>query len=329
MLSGGQDARDAQEPNAVATLSPAKNSTFPTPRSPGDLNGGQKPRDTQHQHAPVDLPPDHAWNGDQRPGVGGSLNGDRCRHATHTSLVAAPEGHGQGCGALPTTPTDPSGALLLVLADSLNDIEGLRKATANQLSALTRPSDVPGGKGLSEYSRAAVLLGDRLAILEQFEHKTVLELRRALRAHPLGPWVKRTVGLGEKQAARLIAAIGDPAWNGAENRPRRGPAELWAYCGYTPGQKRQKGVRSNWNAEAKMRAYLCAESCMKQRKSPYRAVYDEARSNLVDRDTSDGHKHAHALRCVAKAILKDLWLEARAIQDAYSGPRPPAPKISK
>jgi hypothetical protein len=32
-----------------------------------------------------------------------------------------------------------------------------------------------------------------------------------MRAHPLGPWVKRTTGVGEKTGARLLAAIGDPA----------------------------------------------------------------------------------------------------------------------
>lgn len=48
---------------------------------------------------------------------------------------------------------------------------------------------------------------------------------------------------------------------------------------------------------------------------PFRAVYDEARANWADRDTTDLHKHNHALRCVAKAILKDLWCEARAIRD--------------
>lgn len=51
---------------------------------------------------------------------------------------------------------------------------------------------------------------------------------------------------------------------------------------------------------------------MKQRRSPYREVYDQARASWVERETSDAHKHQHALRCVAKAILKDLWVEARA-----------------
>lgn len=30
---------------------------------------------------------------------------------------------------------------------------------------------------------------------------------------------------------------------------------------------------------------------------------------------SDGHKHARALRLVAKAVLRDLWIEARRVQE--------------
>lgn len=237
-----------------------------------------------------------------------------------------------------------SASLLVVLADSLDDVEALRTATANQLHSLTREADDKGGKGLSPDHVAAVMLAERLAVLEQFEHQTVLELRRALRAHPLGPWVKRTVGIGEKQGARLIAAIGDPAWNGAENRPRRGPAELWAYCGYAPGQRRRKGVRSNWNAEAKARAFLCAEKARiagvrklpgldddtagynvaaREAITPLGEVYLKARANWESHECagckgpcSDSHKDRHALRCVAKEILKDLWRETQAISCA-------------
>lgn len=202
-------------------------------------------------------------------------------------------------------------ALRLELAAAmLDDLEGLRKATANRVRAATE-------KGLP-----AGAYEDQLTALQAMEHRATLDLQRALRQHPLGAWVKRTVGIGEKQGARLIAAIGDVSIKAAQyhkdtgemleaERPRRGPAELWAYCGYSPEQKRRKGVKSNWNANAKMRAHLCAESCIKQMHSPYRATYDEARASWLDRDTTDMHKHNHALRCVAKALLRDLWKAAQ------------------
>lgn len=154
------------------------------------------------------------------------------------------------------------------------------------------------------------------------------------------------------------------------SRPRL-VSELWAYCGYhvlpagghccsgthEPGAaggngshpshhltgthegsagvaaKRQKGQRANWSAAAKMRAFLIAESCIKQSGTPYRAVYDATRRKYADAihhaecarcgpkgrpaspgtPLSAGHQHARALRAVAKTILRDLWREARDI----------------
>lgn len=323
-------------------LSPAAALSQPIGAPPGVLDRNQACPATQTSRVPVDLDGDQVALASQTQDVSVDLDRGQARSVTHIGRAPADLNGGQdqgeaqsetvteseGVGQTRSDPqpcgADPSDALLLILADSLNDVENLRKATANQLRSLTREADGKGGRGLSPHSKAAWMLADRLAVLEQFERQTVLELNRAMRAHSLGSWVKRTVGIGEKQGARLIAAIGDPYWNHAEDRPRRGPAELWAYCGYAPDQKRRKGIKSNWNAEAKMRAYLCAESCMKQRTSPYRAAYDKARENWSDRETSDGHKHAHALRVVAKEILKDLWSEARASASASPTEAPPA-----
>jgi hypothetical protein len=265
-------------------LSPAKPAPTPDPHSPGVLDQSQVLPDAQSSRALVDLDTDRSANDDHAPGVG----------------VDSPDGSGQPSYANQAAHADPSEALLLIMADALDDLERQRIASENRLRSL---GQVKGLQGSRAEAKLAVLT-DALADLE---HQATLELQRALRTHPLGPWVKQTVGIGEKQGARLIAAIGDPAWNYAEDRPRRGPAELWAYCGYVPGQKRRKGVKSNWNTQAKMRAFLCAESCMKNRRSPFREVYDRERLKWADREVSDGHKHAHALRVVAKEILKDLW----------------------
>lgn len=223
-------------------------------------------------------------------------------------------------------------ALLKVAAVALDDIERIRIAAGNRLEAWDRSPDA-GGMGLPahlpEQERAAAIH----AALAAAEHLAELELKRALRQHPLGAWVKDTVGIGEKQGARLIAAIGDPFWNARDGRPRRGPAELWAYCGFDVrnGQapRRRKGERANWNGEARMRTRLVAETCIMhdgkpdkngkpRSESPYRAVYDRTRATWSDRDTTDLHKHNHALRVVAKEILKDLWMQARGVH-GHSG----------
>lgn len=287
--------------------------------------------------------------------------------------------------------------ILQITADALDDLEGARIANENRVRSLAQVKDM--GDSPEADRMAGIVEGIR-----DLEHRAELELKRALRKHPLGPWVKATKGLGEKQAGRLLAAIGDPYVrpaffdeNGEEVAPSRPRtvSELWAYCGYhvvrsghrrhdthatTAGADssqggdagqggcedqqctagvaplRTRGAKANWNKWAKMRAYLVAESCLKQLAktcvkpdgqawadhdpercacSPYRVVYDEGRRKYADavhqvpckrcgpsgrpaevgRPLSDGHKHARALRLVAKTVLKDLWLAARDIHE--------------
>jgi hypothetical protein len=138
-----------------------------------------------------------------------------------------------------------------------------------------------------------------------------------MRAHPL--WTafgKDVKGVGEKQFARLLAAIGDPA-----DRPN--VAKLWQYAGHGDPlrSKRVKGVQGlPFSPTAKMRLHLIAESCMKQRDSQYRVVYDTAKAAWAERDTSDMHKHNHALRIVGKALLRDLWVVATEFRQATVEP---------
>lgn len=206
--------------------------------------------------------------------------------------------------------------------------------------------------GLPEYHPAYALQTGIAAGLEDLEKAAVRELQKAMRRHPLGAWVDSTIGVGLKQAARLLAAIGDPYWNTLHNRPRT-VSELWAYCGLhtLPGQgiidtpsthtgeggdpdqrqrdtqqsavrvaaRRRKGQKANWSSDAKMRAYLIAESCVKNRRSPYRAVYDDRREDtaVTHPEWTPGHSHNDALRIVSKAVLKDLWRAARDARAEY------------
>jgi len=262
---------------------------------------------------------------------------------------------------------------IFLLAAQLDGLEELRKATDNRFRQATRSEvdsdDEMRGMGLSpdDPDVAAIrVAGENLAKLE---HAVILGLQRAMRKHPLGPWQKEQIGIGEKQLARLLATIGDPYWNILHDRPRT-VSELWAYSGlhtipvvHTPsgaqgrsiggdeqpggisGQieldtqnasirgaaRRRKGQKSNWSTDAKTRAYLISESCVKQARSPYREVYDKRRAvtaekvhdrpcpqcngagktELITAPWRPGHQHADALRIVSKTVLKDLWIAAR------------------
>lgn len=248
---------------------------------------------------------------------------------------------------------------LSLLADTLDDFEAMRTATANRVRALTRDVEDSDGEvrglGLDERSPEVAAAKVMLANVEQLEHQQVLALQREFRKNPLCAWQKREKGVGEKQAARLLAVIGDPYWNDLHDRPRT-VSELWAYCGYhvlpagatapsttksqapLPGVavRRKKGQLANWSTKAKTRAYLIAEKCVVAGKGGrYNALYYAEKERLVDAvhatdchrcgpagkpaiagtELSPGHRHARALRKVAKEILKDLWIEARAIHE--------------
>lgn len=204
--------------------------------------------------------------------------------------------------------------LLLIAADTLDDIERVRIATANRLQSLvTPPSEGERGgwfgKGIPpehpDIQQVQAILGG----VERLEHEAERNLKRAMRAHYLGGWVARTIGVGEKQAARLLAAIGDPAGG-------RTVRQLYRYCGMDvvdqanrvsqnevvdgngrhPEQRsrdgqgvsigvapqRIRGQKITWNPTARVRVWLIAVSCVKQAHSPYRAVYDAGRKKYAD-----------------------------------------------
>jgi hypothetical protein len=236
---------------------------------------------------------------------------------THSTLAvgdhkqpAPAKGHSHPNGAAPVLApfSGNEGPLLALLADIVDDLEATRTANENRLRTLTRDepdSDgIQRGFGLPIDMPQVAAVADLVGALEKLEHQAVLELQRALRKHPLGPWVKRTKGVGEKQGARLIAAIGDPYWNSLHNRPRL-VSELWAYCGLhvlpaahssaetqagvggggkqgdadhataaTHGTDvgvaptRTRGQKANWNDTARKRAWLVADKCVMSLRKP-------------------------------------------------------------
>lgn len=262
---------------------------------------------------------------------------------------------------------------LYLLASQLDGVEELRKATDNRFRQATRSTEDKDGevRGFGFDPEDVDIASIRITneALGKIEHDVILQLQRAMRKHPLGAWQKTAIGVGEKQLARLLAAIGDPYWNTLHDRPRT-VSELWAYSGLHtlpvghPGgdtqlqaadgaptaappsdhwatdiqstdvrgaARRTKGQRANWSTDAKTRAYLIAESCTKQSRSPYRAVYDARRAATAERIHDrpcpqcngkgkteleltawrPGHQHADALRIVSKTVLRDLWVAAR------------------
>ena len=257
-----------------------------------------------------------------------STGQDQGTNDTHRLLVLAGAISEQPAiaDAIPNPPSraaliDPS---IYLLAQFLDDIEGLRKAQDNRKRILTTDDPDSDGEmrgfGLDATHPVVATIAKLSEGIDAVELQTILALNRAMRANPLASWQKAQKGVGEKQFARLLAATGDPYINANTGQPRT-VSQLWAYCGYhtlatDDGQvaaKRRKGQVSNWSTAAKTRAYLIATSCIKQMGGEYRAVYDARRAHTATshEDWTDGHSHNDALRIVAKVILRDMWRAAR------------------
>lgn len=253
----GHGLLDTHAARAVGdpTPGPTTDATFTSERpSARDQSGGdQSGTDTQACRVVAHTPPERASGGststNAAPASGGTRRPPAPAMVTPAPNVPAP------------VLADP---FLDLAADVLDDIERVRIANENRLRQLTRTgADKDGqerGFGLSLDHPAVTQLA---AVVASFlcsspvladigwtpagrgeacclEHDAEKNLRRRLRQHPLGPWIRAAKGIGEKQGARLLAAIGDPyirpeltRKDGTvePSRPRQ-VYELYAFCGY-------------------------------------------------------------------------------------------------
>jgi hypothetical protein len=229
--------------------------------------------------------------------------------------VHATDAAGHSGGSL----LDPA---LCLAADILDDLEQVRIANENRIRQLTRDEEdkdgLERGFGLDPDHPDVIGLYLIVHAIQKLENDATKNLQKKMRSHPLGRWVKARKGVGEKQAARLISAIGDPYW-----RPERiltdedgnvlkvipeGPrtvSQLWAYAGLhtiehgdgtRSAARRQKGVKANWSGKIKMRAYLIAESCVKQLSSDCRDGHSTSAPQVATTATAQetGHGQGHS-----------------------------------
>ena len=230
---------------------------------------------------------------------------DGARGSAYTQNLLAPSGFNYGT--------------LRVLARQLDDLERLRKATANRRRSLTSfdPDEdgVIRGLGLEDTHPVVVATDAVMLGLDTLEKRAVKDLEKYLKSSPIAARIAETRGYGFKTVARLLGCIGDPYWNERDNKARTVSA-LWAYSGLHVidgnAAKRRKGEQANWSTEAKTRAYLIAESQIKSR-GKFRDAYDKRRAHTAQThpDWTLGHSHNDAMRVVMKEVVKDLWLISR------------------
>jgi hypothetical protein len=329
------------------------------------IRSDHTPSDAQPPDVAADLAPHSAMagaNSIHRSPSGAQNCGDHGRLGNQSGIVAAPTPPAPANEPLSSRDgvsvlADP---VLAIAAEILDDLERVRIANENRLRQLTRTEldedGVQRGLGIppdDPMVQATSLLVEATVTLET---KAVANLEKRMRKHPLGPWAKGLKGVGDKQMARLLAAIGDPYWNALHDRPRT-VAELRSYCGWgdARAQVRRRNEQAKWSDTAKKRTWVIVDSCVKQLRepckstrpdgrvwadhvdgcacSPYRVLYDEARKRYEDTvhdvecrrcgpagkpaqsgsPRSAGHQNAMAYRVMCKALLKDLWREARRL----------------
>lgn len=366
-LPTGQSTREDQSLTAsgsnvidfpAPTLNPSQSRPGASARGP-ELPTGQSPGDTQSEAAGgTDFPADQASDGTQAAGVGRDQTSTSGQHGNDTQAGRAARG--------PILEDD----FLGILAETVNDFESIRKALANRYRELTRGKVDENGKplkldqdgyrrglGLSDDAPEVAIMremlvaigGEKQKVLDPekykadgtggIEHTAVLRLNKRMRHHQLWKaWGVHQKGVGEKQLARLLGAIGDPYWNEKHGRPRK-LSELWSYCGFSVDDgaavKKKRGQKVTWSPEARMRTWNIAGKCLPA-KGAYYEVYLEAKAKYMDAvhtrecvrcgpeknpaqpgsPLNDAHKHARALRILMKEILRDLWQASKALHEA-------------
>lgn len=249
-VSGGPNVHDGQNMRSTQSESAVVNE-----RDRSTANGCSEPSArTPSTDPPTPISPVDQGRSDTHPNVvnGGPnvRDGQSCSD-TQASPAFVNPGDRPMARELPTplvgTPrVDPflEDPVLNMAAEVLDDLERVKIANQNRLRQLTRSEDDKDGKlrgfGLTLDHPDVERLAKLVEALEDAEKFAAANLTRMLKKHPLGPWVKARKGVGERQAARLLATLGDPyirpelkreGGTVEPRRPRR-VSELWAYTGY-------------------------------------------------------------------------------------------------
>lgn len=157
---------------------------------------------------------------------------------------------------------------------------------------------------------------DLADILKKQEERYSRQIRRELEKQPVWPWLSQFPGLGGVHTARLIGFIGDAprfpgqrcdkghysapdyavgtpcpvttidgACDGVMLPPRTttGTRSIWHWAGLSPGARRKKGQRADFNPIVKTLCLMpggIGEQIVRQRVPKYRGIYDTTKERL-------------------------------------------------
>ena len=150
---------------------------------------------------------------------------------------------------------------------------------------------------------------------------------------PLAQAAMGVVGVGPVTVAGLLTYV--------DLNKARSASSLWAYIGLDkPSHDRYtKGETGGGNKTLRTMVWNMANSMTKNRKCPYRVVYDQTKERLAVsekvvktrntqghliecpwKDAKPSHRHGAALRAVMKHFLADYWFVGRELAGLDSRP---------
>jgi hypothetical protein len=238
-------------------------------------------------------------------------------------------------------------AVISFVCACLDGMELTRIQVGNRALVATRTEpDKDGivrGLGLPPEAPLVAMIIQTRDGMEALEEVLEKELVRQVKRHPLASWIDERRGLGWKTTGRLLGTIGDPYLrsvvleDGTWSQAPRSVGQLWAYCGMDVREGaapvRRKGVKSNWNANARKCLYNIATAQRYGMANHYRPVYDAAKERAKEsvhrfecvRCGPSGHPaapgsplggmhaEARALRAISKTVLKEMWRQSRLL----------------
>ena len=203
---------------------------------------------------------------------------------------------------------DPSIRPIVDLRD--RTLQKSRIAFTNRIAAVERGSDV-----MDEASLA--MIEKWQARFEELEKEADADIAGLVKDEPIVEQLTHLKGIGSLLAAKLVSAI--------DIQRADTVSALWRYAGYAvngDGQRERptKGERLHYNVRLKTTCYLVAVSFLRSN-SPYRSVYDQARTYYADNrpEWTKAHQHQAALRKMTKVFLSHLWLVWRTLEGLETG----------
>lgn len=207
--------------------------------------------------------------------------------------------------------------LLRVKAKQTENVERITLSLEHQVNLYVKD-------GLPEILVAH--LRQEIATLRKMTESMKRELPRIMKKTPLGEWAKETKGLS--YSLFLLLGLMPPLCD------FKGPASVWKYVGLHVvdgcAPKRRRGYCTGFNVRLRSYAIARVADGMMKCRGAYRYLYDERKeaTRISHPEWTDGHRHADAMRIMAKAILRDAWcvandktpkLESHQVSDIHNG----------